>query len=206
MRSEADIAIGDQLFFRIRTSAAGFRVVERERIINERLVNIISDGAPAPVTISPIRGKPTIYVDGVQLVTVYPRDVEALLPLQIRYELEAVVINRQKHSEQVCRQNLKRTLRQQLVLLAEQNGKVVAKAGTNARGFHTDQIGGVFTVESKRNSGLAFRVMEELLRRIFSEKPTACLFVKKDNLPALSLYRKLGFRSAEGYQISYYKT
>jgi hypothetical protein len=75
--TEADIAIGDQLFFRIRTPAAGFRVVERERIINERLVDIISDGNPAPVTISPIRGKPTIYVDGVQLVTVYPRDVEA---------------------------------------------------------------------------------------------------------------------------------
>jgi len=143
---------------------------------------------------------------GLVVRTAYPRDVEALLPLQIRYELEEVVINRQKHSEQVCKQYLKRTLRQQLVLMAEQNGAVVAKAGTNARGFHTDQIGGVFTVESERNSGLAFCVMEELLRRIFAEKPSACLFVKKDNLPALSLYRKLGFRTVDGYQIRYYKT
>ena len=143
---------------------------------------------------------------GLVIRTAYPRDVEALLPLQIRYELEEVVINRQKHSEQVCRQNLRRSLRQQLVLMVEQNGAVVAKAGTNARGFHTDKIGGVFTVESRRNSGLAFQVMEELLRRIFSEKPTACLFVKKGNLPALSLYRKLGFRSADGYQINYYRT
>lgn len=145
------------------------------------------------------------FPPGLVVRTAYPRDVNALLPLQIRYELEEVVINRAKHSEQVCRQNLKRTLRQQLVLMVEQNGKVVAKAGTNARGFGTDQIGGVFTVESERNSGLAFRVMEELLRRIFSEKPTACLFVKKGNSPALSLYRKLGFRTMEGYQISYYK-
>jgi predicted GNAT family N-acyltransferase len=143
---------------------------------------------------------------GLVVRTAYPRDINALLPLQIRYELEEVVINREKHSEQVCRQNLKRMLRQQLVLMVEQNGKVVAKAGTNARGFETDQIGGVFTVESERNSGLAFRVMEELLRRIFSEKSTACLFVKKGNLPALSLYRKLGFRTMEGYQISYYRT
>ena len=129
-----------------------------------------------------------------------------LLPLQIRYELEEVVINRKRYSEQVCRQNLKRALRQQLVLMAEQNGRVVAKAGTNARGFTTDQIGGVFTVENERNSGIAFRVMEELLRRIFSDKHTASLFVKKDNLPALSLYRKLGFRIFDGYQISYFKT
>jgi predicted GNAT family acetyltransferase len=143
---------------------------------------------------------------GMIIRTALPRDIEALLPLQIRYELEEVAINKKKHSEQLCRQNLKRMLRRQLVLMAELNGKVVAKAGTNARGFHTDQIGGVFTVESQRNSGLAFRVMEELLGRIFSEKTIACLFVKKNNLPALSLYRKLGFRTVDGYQISYFKT
>jgi hypothetical protein len=75
--TEADIAINNFLFLRIRTPAAGFRVVEREKIINQRLVDILSYRAPGPVTISPIRGKPTIYVDGVKLVTVYPRDVAA---------------------------------------------------------------------------------------------------------------------------------
>jgi GNAT superfamily N-acetyltransferase len=143
---------------------------------------------------------------GLLVRTAYSRDFRALLPLQIRYELEEVVINRQRYSEQTSRQHLKLALRHQLVLMAEQNGQVVAKAGTNARGFATDQIGGVYTVESVRNSGIAYRVMEELLRRIFAEKGTACLFVKKNNLPALSLYRKLGFRIADGYRISYYRT
>jgi len=143
---------------------------------------------------------------GLIVRTAYPRDVGPLLPLQIHYEIEEVVINRQRHSEQICRQNLKRALRQQLVLMAEQDGRVVAKAGTNARGYTTDQIGGVFTVEKVRNSGIAFRVMEELLRRIFADKQTASLFVKKNNKPALSLYRKLGFRIVDGYQICYFKT
>jgi len=142
---------------------------------------------------------------GLVVRTAYPRDLGALLPLQIRYELEEVVINRGRHNEQTCRQNLKASLRRQLVLMAELNGKVVAKAGTNARGFTADQIGGVFTVKDVRNSGVAFRVMEELLRRIFAQKTTACLFVKKNNLPALSLYGKLGFRVADGYRISYFK-
>jgi predicted GNAT family acetyltransferase len=137
--------------------------------------------------------------------TASPRDFRALLPLQIRYELEEVVINRERYSEQTSRQHLKEALHDQLVLMAEQNGRVVAKAGTNARGFDTDQIGGVFTVESVRNSGVAYRVMVELLRRIFSQKQIVCLFVKKNNLPALSLYNKLGFRIVEGYQISYFK-
>jgi hypothetical protein len=117
-----------------------------------------------------------------------------------------VVINRQRFSEQACRQNLKRSLRRQLVLMAECNGKVVAKAGTNARGFATDQIGGVFTVEKERNRGVASLVMVELLGRIFSEKSMVCLFVKKNNMPALSLYRKLGFTIADGYRINYFKS
>jgi hypothetical protein len=143
---------------------------------------------------------------GLIVRTAYPRDLGDLLPLQIRYELEEVVINKQKHSEQACRQHLKRALRQQLVLMAELDGRVVAKAGTNARGFTADQIGGVYTAENVRNSGIAYKVMEELLRRIFAEKNTACLFVKKDNRPALTLYSKLGFLIAEGYQICYFKT
>jgi GNAT superfamily N-acetyltransferase len=143
---------------------------------------------------------------GLVIRTACPRDTGTLLPLQMRYELEEVVINKRRHSEQVCRQSLKRALRQQLVLMAERDGEVVAKAGTNARGFATDQIGGVFTVETVRNSGIAYRVMEELLRRIFAEKQTACLFVKKENRPALSLYGKLGFRIREGYRITYFKS
>lgn len=75
--TEADIGINNFLFFRIRTPAAGYKVVEREKIINQRLVEILSDRTAGPVTISPIRGKPTIYVDGMKLVTVYPRDVDA---------------------------------------------------------------------------------------------------------------------------------
>jgi GNAT superfamily N-acetyltransferase len=142
---------------------------------------------------------------GLIIRAAFPRDTAGLLPLQMRYELEEVVIDRSRHSEQICRQNLKRALRQQLVLMAEHRGKVVAKAGTNARGFNIDQIGGVFTVEEVRNSGIASRVMEELLRRIYGEKKAACLFVKKNNQPALSLYKKLGFRIGDGYRISYFR-
>jgi GNAT superfamily N-acetyltransferase len=134
-----------------------------------------------------------------------PQDLPGLLPLQIRYELEEVVVSKERFSEPACRQNLKRALREQLVLMAELNGSVVAKAGTNARGFGVDQIGGVFTLEKLRNSGIAFRVMEELLRRVFAHKDMACLFVKKDNLPALALYKRLGFATADSYRISYFQ-
>jgi ribosomal protein S18 acetylase RimI-like enzyme len=151
------------------------------------------------------RRKSATHFPGLVIRTAYPQDLLDLLPLQIHYELEEVVVSKKRYSAQVCRQNLKRSLRQQLILMAVLKGKVVAKAGTNARGFRTDQIGGVFTAEDVRKTGIAYRVMEELLKRIFAEKPMVCLFVKETNLPALSLYRKLGFLSADRYRISYFR-
>ena len=75
--TEADIAIGNTLFFRIRTAAAGYTVAERQKIVNDRLIDIFQNNDPYPVTIGCIRGKPTLYVDGVQLITVYERDAKA---------------------------------------------------------------------------------------------------------------------------------
>ncbi len=76
---EFDIAIDGEFFFRIRTSAAGYTAAERARIAETRLVHIISFAPTVPeaVHISAIRGKPTIYVGNVRLITVYPNDVEA---------------------------------------------------------------------------------------------------------------------------------
>ena len=74
-----DIGIDGEMFFRIRNSAAGFTAAERARIINARIVHILSFAPvdPASVHVEAIRGKPTIYVGNVRLVTVYPNDVEA---------------------------------------------------------------------------------------------------------------------------------
>ncbi|GEM_PF-7056859 len=73
-----DIGVDGEMFFRIRNSAAGFTAAERARIINARLVHIVSFAPvdPASVNIRTIRGKPTIYVGNVRLVTVYPSDVQ----------------------------------------------------------------------------------------------------------------------------------
>ena len=75
--TQADIALDNYLFFRLRTPAAGYTVAARDTLINQRIVEIFEAGEPGPVTICDVRGKPTIYVNGVKLVTVYPRDAEA---------------------------------------------------------------------------------------------------------------------------------
>lgn len=79
MPDEFEIGVGGLTFFRIRAQAAGFTPAERARIVYARLTHILSYGEvdPEAVTIVPVRGKPTIYVGNVRLVTVYPSDVEA---------------------------------------------------------------------------------------------------------------------------------
>jgi GNAT superfamily N-acetyltransferase len=132
-------------------------------------------------------------------------DAALLFPLQRAYELEEVVLDPALFSDAACLKLLRQGLRRELVFHASRGGRPLAKAGTNARGFGVDQIGGVFTAAPERGKGLARIVMAALLEAIFAEKPAACLFVKKANAPAIALYERLGFATLGGYVISYYK-
>ncbi|MBN1410188.1 MAG: GNAT family N-acetyltransferase [Spirochaetales bacterium] len=131
-------------------------------------------------------------------------DADKIFPIQKLYELEEVCLHPKQFNERTCMIHLKMSLSSQLVLYLEKAGTVIAKAQTNARGFHADQIGGVFTLTEKRKSGLASLVMEMLLKEIFSRKEAACLFVKKSNTAAINLYKKLNFNITGGYRIAYY--
>ena len=99
---------------------------------------------------------------------------------------------------------LRKNLKKQVVFLAESNGIPLSKAGTNSRGFHADQLGGVYTREDRRNQGIAYWVMEALLGCLKESRNVATLFVKRDNTSAIALYEKLSFRIRDNYRISYY--
>jgi uncharacterized protein len=131
-------------------------------------------------------------------------DAGALFPLQRAYELEEVVVDPRHFSDAQCMKLLRKTLKEELVFVAFKDGVPLAKAATNARGFAVDQIGGVFTVPEARGRGLGKMVVSALLRRVLREKEGACLFVKKKNRPAISLYERLGFAPITDYVISYY--
>lgn len=133
------------------------------------------------------------------------RDTARLLALREAYELEEVVMDGSRFDRRGCRRHLRRSLRNELVYVAEHRGRPVATAATNTRGVRVDQIGGVFTTPSRRRAGLGTTVMLALLRGIFRDKEQACLFVKTGNAAALRLYERLGFAARGGYRISYYR-
>lgn len=133
------------------------------------------------------------------------RDARSLFDIQKKYEIEEVLLPGNTFSPTAAMHHLKQTLRDQVVLVAELDGMPVGKANTNARGVFFDQIGGVFTERALRSRGIATALMLRLLERLASDSKNASLFVKKDNAPALRMYRNIGFAVEDEFRISYYR-
>jgi predicted GNAT family acetyltransferase len=132
-------------------------------------------------------------------------DFKSLLPLQEAYEREEVLLPGRSLSPRVVEHNLRRALKEQLVLLGETRERVVAKVATNARGLHFDQVGGVFTKPEFRNRGIATHLMQHLIGKVGADGRATTLFVKKHNTPAVTMYRRLGYTMAGDFRILYYR-
>jgi predicted GNAT family acetyltransferase len=132
-------------------------------------------------------------------------DLDDLMPLQESYEREEVLTSVHSFQRAACRASLARALERQLIFAAWEDGIAVAKAGTNARGFGVDQVGGVYTMPERRGRGLAFDLMEFLLAAIRDQGKRPALFVKPHNAPARALYRNLGFEDIGDYRADYFE-
>jgi ribosomal protein S18 acetylase RimI-like enzyme len=132
-------------------------------------------------------------------------DLEALMYLQEAYEREEVLTPVHEFNRAACRASLARTLERQLVFAAEEGGVLIGKAGTNARGFRVDQVGGVYTLPERRGRGVASALMALLLAEIRASGKAPALFVKPGNAPARALYRGLGFEDLGDYRADYFE-
>lgn len=130
-------------------------------------------------------------------------DLDCILPLQVLYEKEEVLIQPEMIEPEKTRSDLSLALREQYIFLGEYEGTAVTKAGTNARGILYDQIGGVFTDPKYRGKHFAKALMVRLLQQIHGEGKNACLFVKVQNRVAIHLYEELGFQIQESFRIHY---
>jgi hypothetical protein len=132
-------------------------------------------------------------------------DFRALLPLQEAYEREEVLLPGRSLIPRVVEQNLRSALKNQLIILGEDATGPVSKVATNARGLGFDQVGGVFTLPEYRNRGVASHLMRHLIYQVGRAGRATTLFVKKDNEPAVAMYRTLGYRMAGDFRILYYR-
>jgi GNAT superfamily N-acetyltransferase len=187
----------------IRLCGLGIKVSVVYRLMRFRAAALDSSGASALVSPNAAFADPAGPASIVVRLAA-PGDLEALLPLQKAYELEEVLTPVHRFDAAACRAALARSLKEQLIFVAEESGVIVAKGGTNARGLGYDQIGGVYTLPERRGRGIATALVGRLVAAIAALNRGIVLFVKPGNAAAISLYRGLGFEDIGPYRADYF--
>lgn len=154
---------------------------------------------PATVEL-PVTPPPQI---GARVLVRGPEDAEALFPLHSAYEREEVVTEIHRFDARLSRASLNRILESEIVAAADADGRLTAVARTNARGFRTSQIGGVYVIPELRGRGWGRYVVAYLAGLLRGEGRDPGLFVKEQNTPALALYRSMGFADVGPYRVDY---
>ncbi len=82
---------------------------------------------------------------------------------------------------------------------------LVFRASISARTTEAAQISGVYTAPALRNQGIARRALSEMCLRLLERSNECCLFVNEINAPAISLYRRMGFRTLSPWASAFYE-
>ena len=141
---------------------------------------------------------------GEEIIRCTEHDMEILHPLQKDYMKDEVAVPGRKISDAEVDITLRNILKNQLCFALTVDGDIVAKANTNAIGINCVQIGGVYTHPLYRRNGYAAALVTALSNRALRSGKQPVLFVKEKNMPAFTLYQKIGFTECGHYAIAYY--
>jgi uncharacterized protein len=133
-----------------------------------------------------------------------PKDEDHLWALQSAYEKEEVLPANANLDPAVVRLNIQNILKREHVLVAELDGQIVGKINTSAESFTRYQIGGVYVRPDCRNLGIGSKMTATFAEGLLAQGKGLSLFVKKRNLAACKVYRKIGFSVTADYRITYY--
>ncbi|MCL2765771.1 MAG: GNAT family N-acetyltransferase [Treponema sp.] len=131
-------------------------------------------------------------------------DLDAIAPLQAAYEKEEVLPKGSSFSPAASRMNIANIIANGQILAARINGMFVGKINVSAVSFTRYQVGGVYVHPDFRSQGIAGYMAREFISSLIEKRRGVSLFVKKNNLPACSLYKSLGFNIIGSYRITYY--
>ena len=183
------------------------RCISGEALATDYLIKFF----PNPKQIYPYKmmrcvssGPATTLSGGEEIIRCTEHDMETLHPLQKDYMKEEVAVPGRKISDAEVDISLRQILKNQLCFALTVDGDIVAKANTNAIGINKVQIGGVYTHPLYRRNGYAGALVTALCNRALRSGKEPVLFVKEKNMPALTLYQKIGFEECGQYAIAYY--
>lgn len=126
-----------------------------------------------------------------------------IFPLHRAYEIEEVLIDGTRYNAAFSYIQNKKILKNEQVYMLRYRSRIAAKCNSNAKSPNYIQVGGMFTIPEFRNRGFGSMVLSGMIREAERNGKKVCLFVKKSNPAALTLYQKLGFKVTDEYAILY---
>ncbi len=93
-------------------------------------------------------------------------------------------------------------IQQRHTVICEADGQAVSKADLEARIAQVASLGGVFTLPAYRRSGYAASACSSLCADVLASGAGVTLNTDARNLPALALYRSLGFHQHCDYKVA----
>lgn len=97
--------------------------------------------------------------------------------------------------------NVKRQMESRNYVFALCNNRCVGQGIIEQETKEFCLIGGLYVSNNYRQMGIGFNITKKILDEIITRKKEAVLIVKRNNLPAINIYRKLGFTENVDYTI-----
>jgi predicted GNAT family acetyltransferase len=135
------------------------------------------------------------------------RDFALLKDLQKQYHLEEVYTSEASYPYNYEMAAFKHTLQHRKNAALFVNSIAASKVYITAESSDRYQLGGIFTRKQYRGQGCAWKVLSFFIYAIWQaqyKKKIFQLFVKKNNLAAYNLYKKVGFTEKDETSYFYY--
>jgi ribosomal protein S18 acetylase RimI-like enzyme len=141
-----------------------------------------------------------------ELVTARPEDFELVYESGARLRLEELEEDPRQADPAGYRRRVEEECRDGHAWLWRDAAGLCFRASVSALTGDAAQLSGVYTPPERRNRGLARRGLAELCARLLVRSRAVCLFVNDFNVPALALYRRLGFTERAGWHSAFFDT
>jgi RimJ/RimL family protein N-acetyltransferase len=194
---------GCDVFAHFVLDASPRMIIGEERAVSE-LWDCLSPSVPAPREDRP--GQP-VYVlterpepgeSGLRPAT--PNDLDLLLPAAAAAHEHELGIDPLERDPEGFRWRTRAQIDDGRSWLWAENGTILFKAEASAWTPLAVQLQQVWTDPAVRGRGYAQRGLRDLCRLLLDHVPTVCLFVRRENAPAIGLYDAIGMRRTITYR------
>ncbi|MEE8557285.1 MAG: GNAT family N-acetyltransferase [Myxococcota bacterium] len=143
----------------------------------------------------------TLCSDGsVPLVPAEKDDLEPLVRNSAEQYREDLHDDRFASDPEGFRERHRRDVGQRRWWILRENGDVVFQVHVGPENDRVVQIGGVFTVPERRNSGVATAGVASIARELLTHRPAVSLFCDEANGAARRVYERVGFEARFHYR------